>query len=449
MEGWEPTPSPCAPTEPKLIPIVTTAPDADPVALARLYRQRWPVQENILKYWLLPLGLDTNHGFAKTPVENSEVAKRREAIERRLANIQRWAPKAHERAQRAARLSERLRQETKAHGDALYRRINGYTCEHDRGDEQTVPATGQNFLPATYASGIINIWSGYSAKTWNLGTIFYGQLTSGAAYNIILTTDVGTTSVVVNVAAQAAQAGASGNFASTAPAWAWKSTSCSGSPPCTDGSTWSVQSAGPFTGGGDAQTVSVVQQNDIDGAANSLISANQPNPQQVLQSQMQSNERLIGTPQCTPSVSSDHEAGDQATQVTVTVIFTCTEEVYDHNGALALVANLLKSQAANNPGAGYVLVGQIQTNLTNATLGGGGTMTLTVSADGVWAYQFSNTLLQGFAQLIAGTTTQQAQQILSSQTGVAQATVQVGGNGQILPLDPSKITIVVQSVPGA
>ena len=136
MEGWEPTPTPSTPTEPKLIPIVTTAPDADPVELARLYRQRWPVQENILKDWLLPLGLDTNHGFAKTPVENSEVAKRREAIERRLTNIHRWAPKAHERKQRAVSLAERLRQETKAHSDALYRRINGYICEHDRGDER-------------------------------------------------------------------------------------------------------------------------------------------------------------------------------------------------------------------------------------------------------------------------------------------------------------------------
>jgi hypothetical protein len=38
--------------------MVTTAPDADPVALAQLYRQRWPVQENILKDWLLPLGLE-------------------------------------------------------------------------------------------------------------------------------------------------------------------------------------------------------------------------------------------------------------------------------------------------------------------------------------------------------------------------------------------------------
>ena len=136
MEGWQPTPSPSPPTEPKLIPMVTTAPDADPVALAQLYRQRWPKQENILKDWLLPLGLDTNHGFAKMPVEHSEIAKRRKARERRLSTIQRWAPKARERKQRASRLSERLWQETKAHSDMLYRRINGYICEHDRGNER-------------------------------------------------------------------------------------------------------------------------------------------------------------------------------------------------------------------------------------------------------------------------------------------------------------------------
>jgi hypothetical protein len=53
---------------------------------------------------------------------------------RRLANTQRWAPKAHERAERASKLAERLRQETKAHRDTLYRRINDSICEHDRND---------------------------------------------------------------------------------------------------------------------------------------------------------------------------------------------------------------------------------------------------------------------------------------------------------------------------
>jgi hypothetical protein len=48
-QGWKATPAPATPTQAKLIPIVSTASTADPVALARLYMQRWPVQENIIR----------------------------------------------------------------------------------------------------------------------------------------------------------------------------------------------------------------------------------------------------------------------------------------------------------------------------------------------------------------------------------------------------------------
>src|SRR6266566_6653532 len=52
----------------KLIPIVTTAETVDAVELAQTYTRRWPVQENIIRDFLLPLGLDTNHGYGKTPI---------------------------------------------------------------------------------------------------------------------------------------------------------------------------------------------------------------------------------------------------------------------------------------------------------------------------------------------------------------------------------------------
>jgi len=123
---WAATPLPAPATQPKLIPIVTTALAADPVALARTYTRRWPAQENIIKDWLLPLGLDTNHGFAKAPVVNSEVAKKREHLEQRLARLRRWAPAALSRARRASMRSDRLWEATKAHGTALYRELNAY-----------------------------------------------------------------------------------------------------------------------------------------------------------------------------------------------------------------------------------------------------------------------------------------------------------------------------------
>jgi hypothetical protein len=101
-EGWVATPAPATPTEPKLIPVVTTARDLDAVELAHTYFDRWPQQENCIKDWLIELGLDTNHGHAKTPVENAEVAKRRVALEKRLANLERRAQRARQRYGRAS-----------------------------------------------------------------------------------------------------------------------------------------------------------------------------------------------------------------------------------------------------------------------------------------------------------------------------------------------------------
>ena len=72
------------------MPIVTTAAVADAVELVQTYTRCWPVQENVIRDWLIPLGIEINHGYAKTTAINSEVAKKREARHLRLENVQRW-----------------------------------------------------------------------------------------------------------------------------------------------------------------------------------------------------------------------------------------------------------------------------------------------------------------------------------------------------------------------
>jgi hypothetical protein len=124
QEGWKATPAPAPPTEPKLIPIVTTAEQIDALPLAQTYIHRWSAQENVIKDFLLPLGLDINHGFAKMPVVNSEVSKKREALEKRLANIQRWGEAARMKAHRASTLSAKLWKQTKERSEQLYRTLN-------------------------------------------------------------------------------------------------------------------------------------------------------------------------------------------------------------------------------------------------------------------------------------------------------------------------------------
>jgi hypothetical protein len=121
-EGWQATAAPARETRPKLIPIVTTQETLtiDAVELAQIYIHRWPAQENVIKDYLLPLGLDTNHGFAKVAVENSEVTKRRTHLEQRLARLKQWVQSAGKREAQASRRRERLRQTFASRSKELY-----------------------------------------------------------------------------------------------------------------------------------------------------------------------------------------------------------------------------------------------------------------------------------------------------------------------------------------
>jgi VCBS repeat-containing protein len=311
----------------------------------------------------------------------------------------------------------------------------------------TVPANGQGTIPATHATGTLLILNNsQSPVTFSAGTIFpntdgVGPMVS-IAIDATITIDYGSPVVV---AAHVVQAGSGGNFDATSNNFV--STDSSGCPssPCDQAFNNSA-----FSGGQDAQSYTTVTQSDIDNAANALESQNTPDPMQVLQGQVQPNEQWAGSPQCTPKVTSNHKAGDRATQVTVNVTFTCTGEVYDHDGAETLATKLLMQQGATDPGSGYAPVGQIKTIVTNATVGNQNTVALTVSAEGIWVYQFSTDQEQVLAGMIAGKNKREAQQILSNQTGVAQVTIQLSGRGgQVLPSNPAKISFVVQTVPGA
>jgi hypothetical protein len=125
-EGWQATATPAKELTTKLIPIVTTAPTIDAVELAQTYIHRWPAQENVIKDYLLPLGLDTNHGFAKVAVENSEVAKRRTHLEQRLRRLKQWAQSAGKREAQASKRYDRLWKEHKSRSDKLYRELGLY-----------------------------------------------------------------------------------------------------------------------------------------------------------------------------------------------------------------------------------------------------------------------------------------------------------------------------------
>src|SRR6266849_8388205 len=69
-----------------------------------------PVWENAIRDWLIPLNLDTNHGYAKEPVVNSELVKQRTILEKRLAHLHRLAAQSRQRL-RQMRESDQVREE--------------------------------------------------------------------------------------------------------------------------------------------------------------------------------------------------------------------------------------------------------------------------------------------------------------------------------------------------
>ena len=119
-ENWQAEPTKVEPTTAKLIPIVTTAAHIDAVELAQTYIRCWPLQENVIRDYLLHMGLDTNHGYGKSPVPYSEVSKKRATLEKRLGDIKQWAAKAKERSSKSSLRYTRLRKETKAKGEERY-----------------------------------------------------------------------------------------------------------------------------------------------------------------------------------------------------------------------------------------------------------------------------------------------------------------------------------------
>jgi hypothetical protein len=217
---------------------------------------------------------------------------------------------------------------------------------------------------------------------------------------------------------------------------------------CVNGIT--VKNTGAFSGGQDPLPNSIVQQSDINAAGDSLAASLTPGTQSDLQKQVKPNEQVVpGTFKCNKSTfNANHRAGDRSPNVTVTVAVTCTEEVYDQQAALTMAADLLKTQASKDPGPAYALTGNVVTGVTKATLlDAKGTVSLLVSAQGVWVYQFSDAVKQDFANHIANKSEQDAKTYLLGQPGVSDVKIVIS-SGTTLP-DASHITIEIVAIPGA
>ena len=186
----------------------------------------------------------------------------------------------------------------------------------------TVYATGQAQTRGTQAKGSLWLYNCTSSpQTFTAGTVYSND--QYPAIQIMLDETATVPGSRAQVAAgHVVQPGAIGNvskYADPGSFWHMGPNGAGGCP-----GIYNVRSWTAFTGGTDPQPYTVVQQSDIDNAAAPLKTSTMQNAKTSILQQVQSNEHLVGDIQCSPStVTSDHNAGDKANQVTVTVTTTC------------------------------------------------------------------------------------------------------------------------------
>lgn len=91
---------------------------------------------------------------------------------------------------------------------------------------------------------------------------------------------------------------------------------------------------GIFRGGQNARSYHMVTQQDINSAVLTLKTSLDQSVQAALSQQVQPDETLVAPVPCRSRVAPDHQAGSEATQVSVTVSETCTGQVYTTSTSL-------------------------------------------------------------------------------------------------------------------
>jgi Baseplate J-like protein len=289
---------------------------------------------------------------------------------------------------------------------------------------QMAPATGTGHQDARQATGTVTFYNGlFTPQFIAQGTMFTDndgvKIATTQPADIPAgnpTTGYGT----VTVAAQAIQTGAAGNIAA-------------GDITVTINNGLLVKN-GPFRRGQDARTFAVVTKEDIQQVVTQLTPRLHQSEQAALTSQLQANEALF-SPTCTPTMSTDHQPGDEATHVTITMAETCAAAAYNQQSVQAQ-GELLLNEQARTLSKGYRLVGDIHPTI----LAKQAAASIRVQFTGTYLYQINQ---QALITLIAGQPKQHALFLLAGIRGIQHITITGIADDNALPIDTTHIHIML------
>ena len=287
---------------------------------------------------------------------------------------------------------------------------------------QTVPASGRGHQDAARATGFITFYNGFPAQQFvAAGAI----LTSASGMQIVTTQDAAIPAAdltahppvfgQVTVTAQAVLPGSKSNIA----AYDINQTCCATSVV--------AQNLKSFSGGQDARDFQTVTRNDLAQAATPLKSTVNQSMQSTLTGQLKNGE-VLTSQICSTTQIADHQIGQEASFVKVTVTESCSAYAYNSQMLTSRVTQLLTSQATRKLGTGYRMLVAPQVNIIQARAQGK-TVILTFNAQSAWGYGLSTKEQQAIKKLIAGKNTDTALQLLYSLPDVERVSLTTSGFG--------------------
>jgi len=280
----------------------------------------------------------------------------------------------------------------------------------------TANTTGHAHQDANAATGYITFYNGQA----NQVTVPAGTTVTGSdGVQIVTDQDAHIPAAnppslgQVTVAAHALNAGSSGNIQALAIN-------------ATISSTLFVKNLSAFAGGQDERDFRIVAKNDLSQTATPLQATLAQSVNAALQEQLKQGEQLQRMP-CSLAVTPDHQIGQEATTVKVTVAETCSGIAYNDQELTAKVTQLLTAQARKKLGAGYSMLENPQITVTRATPAKH--VMLSFTSVSTWIYALSSVEQKKIKQFIAWKSTHNALQLLQSLPGIERVSLQFTGFG--------------------
>ena len=300
----------------------------------------------------------------------------------------------------------------------------------------TVPTTGTGTQEARAAQGTVTLYNAaLSAQVIPAGTLLTGTDGVEVVTEQEAALPAGSLSLngQVSVLAHASVSGPTGNI---------RAGDLYG--PCCRANVF-VQNSAAFTGGQDARSFPMVTQQDIDQAVSMLKASLASSVQAAVQAQVRPGEHVITPVPCTPVVTPNHRAGEEADQVTIIMSESCTAETYDDAAVETLLTESTTHKTTAQLGAGYVLTGELQTAILHSSIQDAqrGVVTLEVKGAGLWTYQFTNAQLDQMKQQIAGKSKAEATALLLHTPGVRSVSLSLAGTSTLpRALDTLRVVVV-------